>query len=218
MSVESALRGGTDRPFGLIETMRYEPGLGCIRVERHLARMAASARHFSKVFDEAVAAEKIHSIKSDTALRVRLLLDENNQLTVTTHPFVPVPEGQTWTIAIATIKIDAGNSVLAHKTTLRDTYDAARAEYGTSVVDEVLLSNDKGHMCEGTITNLFVQKDRTLVTPPLEDGLLRGVLRQELLETGAATEQTVTREDLDDYPFYVGNSLRGLISARLMVI
>lgn len=37
-----------DHTFGLIETLRYEPGHGCIRAVRHLDRLTASALHFNR--------------------------------------------------------------------------------------------------------------------------------------------------------------------------
>ena len=215
MSVESPLRSGADQHFGLIETLRYEPTLGCVRVQMHLARMAASARQFGKLFDQKQAATKLDAIQSVTPLRVRLFLGEDDDLSLTTHAFLPVSHGKVWTVAIAATKIDATNSLLAHKTSLRQTYDAARAEFDPAIIDEVLLTNQHGHLCEGTITNLFVQTDGAFVTPPLADGLLRGVLRQELLETGKAVEGRLLPADLTRHRFFIGNSLRGLIAARL---
>ena len=55
-----------------------------------------------------------------------------------------------------------------------------------------------------------------LLTPPLSCGLLAGVLRGEMLETGKAAEAVLTVEDLQAAKaLFVGNSLRGLIRARL---
>ncbi|MGL4489804.1 MAG: aminotransferase class IV family protein [Rhizobiaceae bacterium] len=216
MSVESTLRGRADRSFGLIETLRFEPDHGCIRAERHLARMASSAKSLGKKFDADQAVGMLASVESDTPLRVRLYLDVDNALSLTTHPFVPVADGKVWTVAIADTKLEAGNTLLPYKTSLREVYDAARAEFDTSLVDEVLLTNQHGHLCEGTITNLFVQQGKTLVTPPLADGLLRGILRQELLDRGEAIEGVVKPADLAAAPFFVGNSLRGLIPAKLL--
>jgi 4-amino-4-deoxychorismate lyase len=215
MPFESPLRSRTNQSFGLIETLRYEPGHGCIQAQRHLARIAASAAHFGKAFNIGNAAAKLAAIKSDTPLRIRLYLDADNALSLTTHPFVPTPEGEIWTVAIATQTLDADNPLLAHKTSLRHIYETARAQFDPALVNEVLLKNQHGHLCEGTITNLFVQKGNTLITPPLQDGLLRGVLRQELLESGKASEGTILAADLWEHPFYVGNALRGLIPASL---
>jgi 4-amino-4-deoxychorismate lyase len=217
MSVKSPLRSRNHPSLGLIETLRYEPNIGCIRMERHLARMVASSAHFGKVLDQANAREMLNMIAAQTPLRIRLYLDETDMLSCTAHPFVPVAKDKIWTVAIAAAKLVSLNANLAHKTSLRTIYDQARAEFPTSEVDEVLLENEHGHLCEGTITSLFVKRDATLITPPLTEGLLRGILREELLESGRAIEGVLTRKDLLNGALYVGNSLRGLIPARLIM-
>ena len=54
-----------------------------------------------------------------------------------------------------------------------------------------------------------------LVTPPLACGLLPGVLRAELLARGACREAVLRRRIWRAGRLWVGNSLRGLIPARL---
>jgi 4-amino-4-deoxychorismate lyase len=214
MPVKSPLRSRDHPPFGLIETLRFEPGHGCIRMERHLNRLTNSAAHFGKALNKEEARQKLSTIQSPTPLRVRLFLRHDDHLTLTTHAFTPVTK--TWTVAIAATQLNSANKQLAHKTDLRQTYESARAEFDAGLVDEVLLTNEHGALCEGTITNLFVQKGGILLTPPLSNGLLRGVLREELLDEGKAIEAQATAQDLATHPFFVGNSLRGLIPARLL--
>jgi 4-amino-4-deoxychorismate lyase len=216
MSIEGPLRSGQHQPLSLIETLRYEPGLGCIRAERHLERMTNSSNALGKQFDFERAATHLRAIGAPIPLRARLVLDHQNRLTLETFPFTPTPPETIWRVAIAATKLDADNRLLAHKTSHREQYEAARAEYSISEIDEVLLENQHGHLCEGTITNLFVKIGDRLVTPPLQDGLLKGVLRQEMLDEGKAVEGIVSRQDLVNNQFFVGNSLRGLILAMLM--
>jgi 4-amino-4-deoxychorismate lyase len=53
-----------------------------------------------------------------------------------------------------------------------------------------------------------------LLTPPVSCGLLPGVLRGELLESGEAREAVLTEGDLRRAKaVFAGNSLRGLIRA-----
>jgi len=59
---------------------------------------------------------------------------------------------------------------------------------------------------------LFVERDGVLVTPPLSRGLLPGVLRAELIDTGQAVEGELTAADLAG-GFLIGNALRGLMPA-----
>ena len=83
--------------------------------------------------------------------------------------------------------------------------------------DEVILLNERGEVCEGTITNIFADPgDGVLLTPAPACGLLPGVLRGELLDGGRAREAVLGPADLMDAKgVFVGNSLRGLVPARL---
>lgn len=215
MPSESTVRGRSDHAFGLIETLRYEPGQGCIRAGRHLDRLAESARHFHRAFHRNEAAQLLAGIAAVKPLRVRLFLDLQDRLTCTTYDFTPVPEGAVWKVAIAGTKLDSTDPLLAHKTSRRNLYEAARAEFPVSEADEVLMENESGFLCEGTITSLFVLSGEKFITPRLSHGLLRGVLRQEMVDTGLAIEGDLTRGDLAGGGIFVGNSLRGLIPAKL---
>ena len=109
------------------------------------------------------------------------------------QPFTPLAAEATWTLRIAETRLDSGDPMLRHKTTRRAVYDAARAEFSRDDADEVILLNQRGEVCEGTITNIFIDiGEPVLVTPPLSSGLLPGVLRGELIATGKATEAMLT--------------------------
>ena len=90
---------------------------------------------------------------------------------------------------------------------------ALTRKYGETI-DEVILLNEKDEVCEGTISNVFVDDGSgTLLTPPLSSGCLAGVLRTSLICSKRARNRRLTLDDLTRHPFYVGNSLRGLIRA-----
>lgn len=216
MSSQSTFRSWSDQPLSLIETLRYTPGEGCIRAERHLARMKNSAEHFGKKLEISQAKSLLQAIDSNDYLRVRLLLDSKDELSLETHPFVAVTANTVWRVAIAEfVALNSHDPYLPHKTSRRSHYDQARSEFGLDEIDEVVLLNQAGHVCEGTITTIFIERAGRLLTPPLADGLLLGVLRQELLETGLAVESVLLPDDLKTEKLYVGNSLRGLIPAIL---
>jgi para-aminobenzoate synthetase/4-amino-4-deoxychorismate lyase len=98
-----------------------------------------------------------------------------------------------------------------HKTTDRAFYDDARRKAGCF---EVIFTDSAGFLTEGSFTSIFVERDGTLLTPPLSRGLLPGILRGELLEQGRATEADLRPEDLA-HGFCIGNAVRGLLRARL---
>lgn len=218
MSAEGALRDGTAAGFELIETLRWEPGKGFTRLARHLERLRRSAADLGFVHEpKEVGAALDRCATGASPLRVRLTLAPDGRTDTTVAPFAPLPRTTVWTLRIAGQRLHSADPLLRHKTTRRQAYEAARAEFPREEADEVLLLNERGEACEGTITNLFADfGDGVLLTPALRCGLLPGILRAELLEQRVAAEAVLTAADLRRAKVLsVGNSLRGMIGARL---
>ncbi|CAN7384542.1 aminotransferase class IV family protein [Mesorhizobium amorphae] len=219
MSAESTLRDGNTADFELIETMRWEPGSGFLRFDRHLARLYGSAAELGFACDPQRVGEVLMNTvgRQETALRTRLVLARNGEATASVQPYEPLAADKVWRLQLARVRLDSGETLLRHKTSRREAYTRARAEYLITQADEVLLANERGELCEGTITSLFADfGDGVLMTPRLDCGLLPGVLRGEFLDEGRAAEAIYSFDDLKSArAVYVGNSLRGLIPARL---
>ncbi|RFZ87066.1 hypothetical protein D0Y60_13870 [Shinella sp. WSJ-2] len=203
--------------LSLIETLRWEPEVGLVRLERHLARLAYSAAALGlPKAEKAVESLAAAPAGSETPLRIRLELFADGRIEVQTAAFTPLAPDTTWRLAIAETRLASTDLLLRHKTSRRALYAAARAEFPASEADEVILLNERGELCEGTITSLFLDDGSGILkTPPLAAGLLAGVLRAELLENGKAVEAVLQPEDLSKGRIFVGNSLRGLIRAGL---
>lgn len=211
--------------FQLIETIGYLPGLGLLLLDEHMARLEESARYFGFPFIKARAIRDLDIIANDatTPMRIRLLLHQSGNTTITTTEMAPPSEGDVWNIALAKVPMDSSNPFLYHKTTHRSFYDdarfAAQKEHKDITINEVIFLNERGEVTEGSFTNIFVEPDRStrIITPPVSAGLLCGTLRQSLLDEGHAYEKTLTVSDLKSAKqIYVGNSVRGLIKARLI--
>lgn len=220
MPAEGPLRDRHGPGFELIETLRREPETGFLRLDRHMARLAASARDlgFSCDTDKAVQALENAAAGATTALRMRLLLSHDGTVTATAQPFQPLPEDEVWRVRLARTTLSHHDILLRHKTTQRELYERARAEYSAADADEVLLMNERGEVCEGTITTLFADfGNGILVTPRIDCGLLAGVLRAELIDEGRAVEGVIPASALSSaLTLYVGNSLRGLMRATFL--
>ncbi len=205
-------------PLSLIETLRFEPGEGFLRLGLHQARMQQSAKALALPFSAMAFEQALSEVpRNEGARRVRLELLVDGTISLTHAPFQPLAEGTVWRVAIAKTRLSSADPLLAHKTSRRDHYNAARAEFPAERADEVLLLNEQGAICEGTITSLFLPgKDGEFLTPALSCGLLAGILRQSLISDGKAREALLTPDALEGRTFYLGNSLRGLIAARLV--
>jgi len=142
-----------------------------------------------------------------------LLASRSGELALETAPMPAVAEGPVRCIAVPT-PVVPGDWRLRHKTTDRGFYDAATALAKEQGAAEAVLVRADGQVTEGSYTNLFVERDGTLLTPPLSAGLLPGVLRAQLIDEGRAVEADLTLDDLAD-GFWIGNALRGLMRATL---
>ena len=103
------------RPLALIETLRWQPGEGFVRLERHLARMAASAALFAIPFDRA---RLVLPDGDAEALRVRLTLDEDGTFRATAAPLGP-PRTR-WTYTVSPNRVRSGDLLARHKTNWRE--------------------------------------------------------------------------------------------------
>lgn len=205
--------------YQLIETMRWEPLSGVLRFDLHMARLENSARELGFSCDmETVRQKVVESGTGEQALKLRLTLAPDGIATVSSIPYETLPSQTIWRIAIARTHLDHNDPLLRHKTTRRQAYIAAREEYSPAEIDEVVLLNDRGEVCEGTITSIFLDVGgTTCTTPALSCGLLNGVLRRELLKNNVVEEGIVTVDTLRNARnILVGNSLRGMIRARLI--
>jgi para-aminobenzoate synthetase / 4-amino-4-deoxychorismate lyase len=198
--------------FDLIETMRFDPVEGILRLDGHFARLKSSAEKFDFVFDRHAARNALQAatFRLKQAARVRLRVSPRGALAVEVSPMpvfadVPVP------VRIVPLPVAGDDFRLRHKTSAREFYDDARHDAGAA---EVAFVNAEGFVTEGSMTNIFVEREGRLLTPPAELGLLPGVLRAELIARGQAVESHLRSADLAD-GFFIGNAVRGLVPARL---
>lgn len=93
----------------------------------------------------------------------------------------------------------------------------AKAEASRHSCDEGLWLNTRGYLMEGTMSNLFFVKDKTLFTPALSSGCLPGTRRQIVLQLAAAQEipsqeGAYTLNDLlSSDEIFMTNSLMGIM-------
>lgn len=201
--------------FSLIETLLWTSGQGFFLLEEHLRRLAASAGALGFHHDEAQVLSALDAAVASLQaprLRVRLALQPGGALETSVAAIEAWPADAVLRVAPARRRLSSDDSLLRHKTTRRELYEG---ELAASGADEVLFLNERSEVCEGARANIFLPKGGALATPPLFCGLLPGTLRARLLATGQAKEQLLRLEDFEDAEFYMGNSVRGLMRARL---
>ncbi|MDA8281844.1 MAG: aminodeoxychorismate synthase component I [Actinomycetota bacterium] len=186
----------TGTGWGLIETMRADPPVsdganGVIHnLRRHLDRLASSAFHLGfppPAGVEARLAEVVTGLEGTA--RVRLVWWLDGWLDVTAAPIESEePDTCVW-LCVDPEPVRSSELTLYHKTTRRDRYDSRAARHTDA--DDVVLVNERGEATETTRANLLFRIGSRWYTPPVECGLLPGVERGRLLDTGQVSERSV---------------------------
>lgn len=148
---------------------------------------------------------------------MRLLLDAGGQLEIQHTPLTGVPSlcnikdvsdtAIPLLVALDVEPIDTHTPYVTNKTTQRDVYNAARSRLQCDFhagekgkedkIFDVLLYNEKGEITETSIANIAIEMvPGTWITPSLECGLLPGVFRKHLLETGQVKEGIINVKGL----------------------
>jgi para-aminobenzoate synthetase/4-amino-4-deoxychorismate lyase len=202
--------------FDLIETMRFTPEEGIPLLELHLERLRESTQVLGFAYDRHALRNAIQALCFDAERpsKLRLTAARSGAFSLELTD-VPAELPQPVICGVLPLPVDSGDWRLRHKTTERGFYDLGLAVAQAAGAHEALFLREDGLVTEGCFTNLFVQRDGMLLTPPAALGLLPGVLRHSLIEAGRAREARLTLDDLAG-GFLVGNALRGLMPADLL--
>ena len=176
----------SQQEFSLLETMLWTPQGGFFLLGKHMERLLDSACYFDFPLFKDKVEDRLNKIASTfiSSQRVRLLVDKAGNITIESFPFVGTQKISF--VRLAKGPVDSKNVFLFHKTTQRDIYENAHADFPGC--DDVLLYNERGELTEFTIGNLVVELN----------GLLAGTFRSHLVETGQVLEKVISVERLKE--------------------
>lgn len=221
-----------DPGFELFETLRIE-GLPqqpqAPLCDAHLARLARSAQalgfawrepEVAAALDQALASLPQHATLTTPQARLRLNLNHRGAVTIQTEPLPNLPPGPAL-LSLSPLRLPNAQPLAAHKTTLRQHYDAAVREAIAQGQFDQLFVTEGGWLTEGGRTTVFVKLNGQWCTPPVADGTLPGVARAQVLAQGlegqAVVERRIGLEELEQaQDWRVCNALRGVLPAQLV--
>ena len=217
MSSSPATGEARSHAFGLVESMRLEAG-NYPFLSAHMARLRASAAFWGFVFPALAIRRRLRELAHAHAggtCRIRLELQADGTVH---HSIVPLEEPPgVWKLGRAPEPMPPVGAMIAHKTTaecVRGRYTGWLNQGRARGFDEMLCYTPEGYITETCIGNVVVEQNGQWYTPPAGEGLLPGIYRQHLLETGRVAEKRLTFEDVRQADrIWVCNAVRGMVAA-----
>lgn len=218
--------------LGLFETMAAVDGRP-VFAGRHLARLKKSCERLGWPLDlpdfESVAAELLERNSLSTGLaRMRLVVTAGSG---PHNDLSPGADRLLWVSAFRVTEIPASITLCLspwprnERSPLVGLKTACYAENLVALdhakkqgFGETLFLNTVGQVCETATANIFLVKDRVLLTPSLDSGCLPGIGREVLLEIATAQGipcevRSLTQEDvLTADEIFISSSTRGPVA------
>ena len=234
-----------DRGFllgdGLFETMLVIDGVP-VFLSAHLARMraGAAALGIDVVLDQKTIAAAIKKLaatnlgaRDKASARLTLTRGSGERglsvlkasssptLLLTLSAYSAPPVGSPVALIISKHCRSERSISSAHKTLNYLDNVLARAEADANGAGDALMLNSAGRVACATAANFFIiRADGTVVTPPVSEGALPGIVRGILLSAGVSigcnvNERAIELGDIDDSLVFLTNSLSGIMPASL---
>ena len=203
--------------FQLLESLLWEQKTGYFLLNEHLDRLGDSAEYFGFPFNRSSLIKKLEGFQNsivEEGAKIRVLLDKDGNTHIEAGSLKGV-KSSNLKIGLAKEPVNSQNCFLYHKTTHRSLYEIAKQSRPDC--DDVILWNENEEITESCRSNVVVEINGELVTPPVKCGLLTGTYRRHLLESKTILERIVTVNELKkaDRLFTI-NSVRHWMDAELI--
>ncbi len=181
---------------------------------KHFARMEKSAKELGFKFPQSFHSSPfaLHENK-EKDLILRILLNKEGCFET---QYLTLDKIKTNKVIISNNKIDSKKNLLLHKTTFRPWYEDSMNKIKNNKIFDEIFFNKKGELTEGARSNIILQIDGQLFTPPVECGLLNGIMRQELIKQKKIKEKNLYLKELKKAEkVFCINSVRGIVEVEI---
>ena len=180
--------------------------------DQHLERLTKASRYFAYPFDPEELRQKIEeecqACDSHQDYRLRIILSKSGEMELSRQILTPLSPSFC-KAKLCLQEADLNQSFTYFKTTHRPHLNLDK--------QEIIYHNAAGELLETSIGNLVLKIAGKLYTPPTSLGILPGIYRQHLLETGQVEEKVLTVPDLNQAEAVYGcNAVRGLYELEVI--
>ena len=179
--------------------------------EQHLERLTKASRYFAYPFNPEDLRQKIEEecqvCDANQDYRLRITLSKSGEMELSRQILAPLSP------SFCKAKLCLQEADLQTPFTYFKTTHRPHLSIGEQ---EIIYHNVAGELLETFIGNLVLKIAGELYTPPTSLGILPGIYRQHLLETGQVEEKVLTLADLNQAEAVYGcNAVRGLYELLL---
>ena len=191
----------------LIETLKVENSKPILWTE-HIERLQKSANDLNFKFNN-----EILNFKFEKNGMHRILLSQNGEYKIQHKPLNEITTNK---ILISDMVVNSKDVFLQYKTTYRPYYEKAFEKIKSGEIYDEIFFNERGELTEGARSNIVLELDGELFTPPCSCGLLGGTYRKKLLKENKIREKILYRTDLGRAnKIFCINSVRGMRLVQL---
>lgn len=197
-------------PFQLITTGKISQKHLLFK-EEHIERLRKASRYFAYLFNPEYLRQRIvaecQTCHEEKDYRLKISISKSGDIDFCRQELIPLSPAF------------CQAQLYLQETSLQTPFTYFKTTYRPHLTigkQEKIYHNEKGELLETSIGNLVLQIAGKLYTPPINLGILPGIYRQHLLETGQVEEKVLTLEDLAQAEAIYGcNAVRNLYKLSL---
>ncbi|OFO60070.1 aminotransferase class IV [Peptoniphilus sp. HMSC075B08] len=201
---------------GAFETIKVVDGRPLF-LERHLERLKKSLEFFgiSKEIEEEKILEYIKS-SEDKNFALKLIVSDKNFI-LTSREDNYRKDNKRFKLIVSEVRRNSSSKMIYHKSL---SYYENIMEHRLALdkgYDSALFINERGEVCETSFANIFFVRDGEIFTPVISSGLLKGTMRDFIIENYKVREEIIYLDDLKNFDeAFISNSLMGVRNVSLI--
>ena len=201
---------------GAFETIKVVDGRPLF-LDKHLDRLKKSLKFFEieKDIEEKKILEYIKS-SDDKNFALKLIVSDKNFI-LTGREDNYRKDNKRFKLIVSEVRRNSSSKMIYHKSL---SYYENNMEHRWSLdkgYDSALFINERGEVCETSFANIFFVKDGEIFTPVISSGLLKGTMRDFIMENYKVREEIILLDDLKKFDeAFISNSLMGVRNVSLI--